>query len=428
MNYYKFGNTLCRLREEHNLTQKELAKILDVSDKAVSKWENGQAIPRMDTLEKIADTLETSVEELIIISKDNSKRVYITNNYADVAHIEIDGELYSIKGDEGKWIELNPSLKEYRVTVSGEFSVNADEITEKADSLKDKLVNFGVKKITRYAQKLVENCILQAGCTYILMDIEDESQVEIAFDGFSIGDKAWICENILIGYPKLNVDNGKAKLITAVGKNTKEFLRHKKKISLVSELGIDIPMMLLAFPFRMAYFKSICMPRKLKEYIDKADYYNEKYDKKEEKHKKRKHPVLKSIFIVIMLVIAFFIVDFAGDVMNVETEKPALVSADYSSIELFRDKYARIDEMPFDAIPAKEFGIETWYDARLAGMSKLDQALSGDKVTIFEDTHGKKYLWLVCDYVDNIYNEEGEYKKFKDFEKPMVYEIAEEIN
>ena len=62
MDNYKFGNTLCRLREEHNLTQKELAKILDDSDKAVSKWENGQAIPRMDTLEKIAGILDTSVE------------------------------------------------------------------------------------------------------------------------------------------------------------------------------------------------------------------------------------------------------------------------------------------------------------------------------------------------------------------------------
>ncbi|MCM1284989.1 MAG: helix-turn-helix transcriptional regulator [Acetobacter sp.] len=425
MDYYKFGNTLCKLREEHNLTQKELAKILDVSDKAVSKWENGQAIPRMETLEKIADTLETSVEELIIISKDNSKRVYIVNNYAEVTHIEIDGELYSIKGDEGKWIELNPSLSEHIVTVSGEFSVNIDDITEKGKNFKDKLINFGIKKVTKYAQKLVENCILHAECTYCLTDIENESNIEIVFDGFSIGDKAWICEDVVIGYPKINVKGGNTCLISAVGKNSKEFLRHKKKLAMVSELGIDIPMMIMAFPFRMAYFKSICKPQKLKDYINKADYYNEKYDRKEEKRKKRKHPFFKSLFIVIFFIAAFFAVDFAGDVMNVETEKPALVSADYSSIELFRDEYARIEQMPFDAIPAKEFGIETWYDARLDGMSKLDQTLSENKVTIFEDTHGKKYLWLVCNYTDNIYNDDGEYKEFKDFDNPMVYEIIE---
>lgn len=34
------------------MTQVDLARILDVSDKAVSKWENGQAFPRIDTFEK----------------------------------------------------------------------------------------------------------------------------------------------------------------------------------------------------------------------------------------------------------------------------------------------------------------------------------------------------------------------------------------
>ena len=43
MNMYKFGNYICKLREEKNLTQSELASILDVTDKSVSKWENGQA-------------------------------------------------------------------------------------------------------------------------------------------------------------------------------------------------------------------------------------------------------------------------------------------------------------------------------------------------------------------------------------------------
>lgn len=35
MDNYKFGNLLCSLRESHNLTQRQLAQMLDVSDKAV---------------------------------------------------------------------------------------------------------------------------------------------------------------------------------------------------------------------------------------------------------------------------------------------------------------------------------------------------------------------------------------------------------
>ncbi len=61
MNMYKFGNYICKLREEKNLTQSELASLLDVTDKSVSKWENGQAFPRIDTFEKLALVLGTSV-------------------------------------------------------------------------------------------------------------------------------------------------------------------------------------------------------------------------------------------------------------------------------------------------------------------------------------------------------------------------------
>lgn len=65
MDKYKFGNRLCSLREEKGLSQKELAKILDVSDKAISKWENGQSIPRMETLEKICEVFNVRVDVLL---------------------------------------------------------------------------------------------------------------------------------------------------------------------------------------------------------------------------------------------------------------------------------------------------------------------------------------------------------------------------
>ena len=46
-------------------------------------------------------------------------------------------------------------------------------------------------------------------------------------------------------------------------------------------------------------------------------------------------------------------------------------------------------------------------------------------MTIFEDSRGKKYLWLVCDYLDSTVDENGETLEFEDFEAPMVYEIKE---
>ena len=47
------GNLLA-LRKENKLTQIELAKMINFSDKAVSRWENGEVLPDLETLERIA--------------------------------------------------------------------------------------------------------------------------------------------------------------------------------------------------------------------------------------------------------------------------------------------------------------------------------------------------------------------------------------
>ena len=62
---YAFGNKLYKLRTESNLTQKDLANILGVSDKAVSKWETGEAMPRVKTLKNIADCFSVTYEDLL---------------------------------------------------------------------------------------------------------------------------------------------------------------------------------------------------------------------------------------------------------------------------------------------------------------------------------------------------------------------------
>ena len=73
MSKYDFGNKLYALRTEKNLTQKELAKILGVSDKAVSKWETGEAMPRLKTLQAIADCFSVSYEALLSQSSEESE-------------------------------------------------------------------------------------------------------------------------------------------------------------------------------------------------------------------------------------------------------------------------------------------------------------------------------------------------------------------
>lgn len=52
-------------RRELGLTQKELAETLNITDKAVSKWERGLACPDTATIPKLAQTLGITIEELM---------------------------------------------------------------------------------------------------------------------------------------------------------------------------------------------------------------------------------------------------------------------------------------------------------------------------------------------------------------------------
>ena len=45
-----FGKMIVRLRKEKGMTQKQLAEMLNVSDKAVSRWENGKNYPDIETM------------------------------------------------------------------------------------------------------------------------------------------------------------------------------------------------------------------------------------------------------------------------------------------------------------------------------------------------------------------------------------------
>ncbi|MGI5963169.1 MAG: helix-turn-helix domain-containing protein [Lawsonibacter sp.] len=65
MDNYKFGAFVAQLRKEQNLTQKELADRLHVTDKAVSKWETGKGFPDVKLLEPLSQVLGVSLVELI---------------------------------------------------------------------------------------------------------------------------------------------------------------------------------------------------------------------------------------------------------------------------------------------------------------------------------------------------------------------------
>lgn len=80
MDAKKFGTFIATLRKENNMTQVELAQKLQVTDKAVSKWERGLGFPDINTIEPLADALGVSVLEIM-----RSERIAETEITQDTA-------------------------------------------------------------------------------------------------------------------------------------------------------------------------------------------------------------------------------------------------------------------------------------------------------------------------------------------------------
>lgn len=82
MDKYEFGNRLTEYRTQKGLTQSELGEILGVSNKAVSKWENGSAMPRLDIMIKITEYFDVSLDQFLgIPSKQDSNDQEIRQEY-----------------------------------------------------------------------------------------------------------------------------------------------------------------------------------------------------------------------------------------------------------------------------------------------------------------------------------------------------------
>ena len=85
MNAYITGQTIKKLREEKKMTQAELAEILGVSAKAVSKWETSKGLPDITLIESIAQALGVSVMELMsgetVINKNISSNILFSKFY-----------------------------------------------------------------------------------------------------------------------------------------------------------------------------------------------------------------------------------------------------------------------------------------------------------------------------------------------------------
>lgn len=84
------GKNIAKYRKNKKLTQKKLGEIIDVSDKSISKWENGNIAPDITLLVPLAKTLDVSVQEILTGDKNE-------NNIATVEGIKLYTKITKMK-------------------------------------------------------------------------------------------------------------------------------------------------------------------------------------------------------------------------------------------------------------------------------------------------------------------------------------------
>lgn len=66
MDCNKVGRLIFSLRKENNLTQKQLANAMNISDKTISKWERGLGCPDVSLLHELSNVLNVNIEKILL--------------------------------------------------------------------------------------------------------------------------------------------------------------------------------------------------------------------------------------------------------------------------------------------------------------------------------------------------------------------------
>jgi transcriptional regulator with XRE-family HTH domain len=131
MDQERIGKFIKKLREENNLTQKELADKLGVTFQAVSKWENGKNVPDIAILKQMSEEFHMNIDEILEgkrnSKKNDSKIVYVIAALLGVALLVIG--LISIlnHNDDYEFKTISSKCADFKI--SGSAAYNKEKAT-----------------------------------------------------------------------------------------------------------------------------------------------------------------------------------------------------------------------------------------------------------------------------------------------------------
>ena len=133
MDNEKFGKFIKKLRKEKGITQKELGEKLNITDKAISKWERGLSFPDITMLNILAEFFEIDVSELLNGEKGAKKDIDIDS--VKLQKEEVDYVKYMTKEEIEKLIDNEEMLKSHGIMFKELMKKRNNLITNAKDYL-----------------------------------------------------------------------------------------------------------------------------------------------------------------------------------------------------------------------------------------------------------------------------------------------------
>jgi transcriptional regulator with XRE-family HTH domain len=190
MNNYKIGSFIAKKRNQLGITQRQLAERLYVTDKTISRWENGNYMPDLTLLITLSEILNTSVyellsgEETIEVKKDNIETevrfLYSLSEEQKILNYLKTFKELNYKGCfQEKTIQYNHPMKEY------------DYYSKEIDArfrLRTTINNETKKCMITYKRRK-EN--------FLNEEINTEEEVEVSINYNEIDNLIYLLENVI---------------------------------------------------------------------------------------------------------------------------------------------------------------------------------------------------------------------------------------
>ena len=157
------GNKIKKYREENNMTQKDIAEILEVEPGTISKYESGMIEPNIESLKRLSDTFNITVDELI---KDEEKfditKVNVLEVLREQKEMGLKGNLYHntqvifayntnhIEGSKLTEDQTRYIFETNTILFEGQTIASVDDILETANHFKlvDYMLDVAEEKLT----------------------------------------------------------------------------------------------------------------------------------------------------------------------------------------------------------------------------------------------------------------------------------------